>query len=79
MKEGYLFRQARLKKGLTQFQVATRLGLKSPQQVSNWERGSAPVAMENFKGVAKIFGPEMIARIIKLRVSTYKKMLQGQL
>jgi transcriptional regulator with XRE-family HTH domain len=45
-KLGAILKQARESSGLTQRQVATKLGYSSPQYVSNWERGrvSPPLA-----------------------------------
>jgi transcriptional regulator with XRE-family HTH domain len=40
-------KRARVKRGLTQADVSGRLGLKSPQSISNIERGLTPVPMRH--------------------------------
>jgi transcriptional regulator with XRE-family HTH domain len=61
-----LVKSARVGAGLTQMELAKKLGYKSPQFISNWERGesSPPPAV-----ISKI------ARATKTRYSDYKTIL----
>lgn len=45
----------RIATGLTQSEVATRLGYTSPQFISNWERGVASPPAFIIKELAKIY------------------------
>jgi len=47
-------REARLKAGLTQMEVAKKLGLKSHNRISRWENGLANPCLEHFLNTAKI-------------------------
>ena len=51
---GALIKLARTKAGLTQLQVAKKLGYTSPQFVSNWERGDSLPPMEIFPKLATL-------------------------
>ena len=48
-------KKSRVKAGLTQRQVASKLGYTSPQNVSNWERGLALVPMDSFVRLIKMY------------------------
>ena len=48
-------KERRLQAGLTQSEVATRLGYSSPQFVSNWERGLANPPVFVLKDVTKMY------------------------
>lgn len=41
--------------GLTQWQVAKKLGYESPQFVSNWERGVAELPACQFRKISKLY------------------------
>ncbi len=45
----------RLELGLTQYEVARRLGYSSPQFVSNWERGIANIPRKVFPQLVKMY------------------------
>ena len=47
-------KEARIKAGLTQNDVSSKLGYKTPQYVSNWERGSAKPPKERITELSKI-------------------------
>jgi transcriptional regulator with XRE-family HTH domain len=50
-----LLRKARTKKGLSQSEVAKRLGYSSPQFISNWERGLSSPPIPKLKKLCKIY------------------------
>jgi transcriptional regulator with XRE-family HTH domain len=61
-------RDMRTKAGLTQAEVATKLGYTSPQFVSNWERGLAnpPVVMlRNLTKLYRVEAEEMLTRFLQ--------------
>lgn len=45
----------RLKRGLTQKQVAEKLGLKCEDRLSHWERGSAMPSVRNLMRLAEVY------------------------
>ena len=47
-------RDARLAAGKTQRQLAKCLRYSTPQFISNWERGIAPVPLDHIKKIARI-------------------------
>ena len=49
-------RELREEKGLTQLQLAQKLGFKSYNVISNWEGGKRMPDIENLKLIAKFFG-----------------------
>ena len=51
---GKKIQKARLKKGLSQKNISKALGLKSPQSISNIERGIAPVPPRYLKKLSKL-------------------------
>ena len=51
---GILLRNARIKSGLTQMEIAKKLGYSSSQFVSNWERGEALPPMDHFPRIANL-------------------------
>ncbi len=53
-------REIRLKRGLTQKQVAELLGLQCEDRLSHWENGHAMPGIKNLFRLAKIYkvGPE---------------------
>lgn len=48
--------KARLKAGLSQRDVATALGYKTAQVVSDWERGYRSIPANVLKKIAKLYG-----------------------
>lgn len=79
MNEGNIWREAREKKGLSQYQVAETLGFTSAQYVSNIERGICKMARRHYKKLAKIFGPRVVNEIIELRGERLKQSLRNAL
>lgn len=55
MKEN-IFKELRLKAGLSQGQVAEKLGYTSPQMISNAERDLSFMPLKSVKKLAKIYG-----------------------
>ena len=53
---GNFLRQARMKKGFSQGQVAKKLGYTSPQFISNFERGIASPPCKNLKVLVDMYG-----------------------
>ena len=61
-------RSARLKKNLSQKELATALGLTSPQFISNIERNLAPVPIHYIPLLSRILGvpqKELVRALIK--------------
>jgi transcriptional regulator with XRE-family HTH domain len=56
-KIGDLLRHARLKNGMTQAELAKRLGLKQPASIANWENGQQPIPDDRLKQLVRILGP----------------------
>ena len=54
------FKQLRLKKKMTQNQVAVRLGFTTPQHVSNLERGITDIRFETIIRYAKEMGASKV-------------------
>ena len=50
-----LLKKARSEKGLSQAEVAKKLGYSSPQFISNWERGLASPPIPKLKKLCKIY------------------------
>lgn len=58
MKRSYLaqwLKEARLKSGLSQGDVARELGYSSPQFISNWERGLSQPPVVKLKKLCKMY------------------------
>jgi len=51
---GQVIKRNRIKAGVTQADLATKLGYKSPQFVSNWERGEAMPPLETLPKIAAL-------------------------
>ncbi|MDG0816456.1 helix-turn-helix domain-containing protein [Bdellovibrio svalbardensis] len=74
-------RDARISSGLSQGDVASKLGYSTPQFISNWERGVSMPPIDSLKTIAKMYqiSPEelfetMEAEIVKdLKLSLHKK------
>ena len=62
-----MLKQLREKKGLTQADVAKRLGFGNAQFVSNIERGLAKLPVKHFKKVAALYGVP-VERLIDLKL-----------
>ena len=53
---GAFIRKKRIKAGLNQKQLADSLGLKTLQNISNWERGISAPSFEHYVQIAQILG-----------------------
>lgn len=62
---GNYLREAREAKGLTQIEVAKRLGYSTSQFVSNWERGMCSPAENKMKKLIKMLGLDKNALKVK--------------
>ena len=63
---GALLKEGRMKAGLTQRQLAEKLGYTSPQYVSNWERGRV---------APPVYILPKVARATKVNAETIQKIL----
>jgi transcriptional regulator with XRE-family HTH domain len=75
---GQYLRDQRVKKGLTQGEVAHELGYSSPQFVSNFERGLCAPPYSKVGSLIKLYrlnGEEVIRLIVK----SYEKELRREL
>lgn len=79
MKEGTIWRKARENAGLSQFEVAKKLGFISSQYVSNIERGQTSMARKHYRKLARIFGEKVVDEVIELRGERLKKILRNAL
>ncbi len=67
---GKFLKNARLEAGLSQYDVAQRLKLKTSQFVSNWERGLCPPSSDALPIIAKVLHlpeREFLAYLHRLR------------
>lgn len=55
-KFGEFLKQVRKEAGLTQWDTANELGLKSPQYISNIERGLNGISIEHIGIISKLYG-----------------------
>ena len=63
MKLQEYLKEMRLKTGMSQWEVADKLGYSSPQFVSNWERGLSVPPIKTLKAIAIVYGCD--AKILK--------------
>ncbi len=61
MQFGMYAKKLRLKSGLSQLDVAAKLGFKSGQIVSNWERGACYPPSESLPELAKLYNVSLRA------------------
>lgn len=75
---GQFLKEKRESKGLTQAQVAEKLGYGSPQFISNIERGISRVPLKSLKSFMQVYDldPE---QIIELLLQEKKEQLRRQL
>ncbi len=52
---GKFLKEKRVKSGLSQKQVSEKFGYKSPQFVSNWERGVSTPPIKTIKKLAEVY------------------------
>ncbi len=77
--EGRIIKEARERAGLTQAKLATKLGYKSAQFISNSERGLCLLPASQFKKLAKVIGPTAVRKLIAVRARNYLKELRSAL
>lgn len=73
---------ARTSSGLSQRDVADRLGYKTPQFISNWERGLSYPPTEAIKTLSKLYKVELITfynMILAARMEMIKTELRAEL
>lgn len=75
---GIYLKECRLKSGLSQSDISSRLGYKSPQFVSNIERGIADPPPRVIKSWCKIIGASSL-HVAGLLVSDYVADLEKRL
>ena len=69
---GKFLKEKRIKKSLTQAEIASALGYKTSQFISNWERGLSTPPAGVIKKVAQIYGvdpKELLGLLIDITVS----------
>lgn len=68
----------RIKKGITQIEVAKCLGYASPQFVSNWERALAAPPIRVLRELVKVYDLDT-AYVIELYLQPIRKKLEREL
>lgn len=56
---GVFLRESRMKAGLSQMQVAKKLGYTTAQFISNWERGVSEPPLKALKTLARVYSVSM--------------------
>lgn len=74
-KSNEIIRQARISRGYTQLDLARWLGYKSPQFVSNCERGVALFPTEAYRVLCRRLGVR-IAPLIEANIKDYGMLLK---
>lgn len=77
MKLNRMLRDARLKSGYSQLEVARELGLTSPQYISNIEREICPPSVEALVKMGQLYKIQQ-HEIIDLMLSEYRRSLQDR-
>lgn len=75
LKIGQILKEARKKKGLTQRQVANKLGYGSVQFVSLFERGLSKIPYKTWKPLCEIVGIST-KRLVKIDAEFYRKNIE---
>jgi transcriptional regulator with XRE-family HTH domain len=78
---GALIKQYRLDAGLSQGDLAKKLGYTTPQFVSNWERELCQPPAASLGKIAEILGCEpqnFVERCINIMMRVYEKDLRAQ-
>lgn len=77
---GNYLKDKRSNTGLTQSEVATKLGYSSPQFISNFERGLCSPPLKNLKTLVKLYKipvEEIMTLILDEQESILRKALSG--
>lgn len=75
---GRYLKNARVSQNLTQMDVAERIGLTSPQFISNWERGLCSVSVSTIKKLIRIYKldkKEVISLLLDIEEKHIRKNL----
>lgn len=73
---GVFLRESRMKAGLSQMQVAKKLGYTTAQFISNWERGVSEPPLKALKVLARIYSVSMDEIFQLILQSTIKKVTE---
>lgn len=77
---GNYLKNKRNESGLTQSEVATKLGYSSPQFISNFERGLCSPPLKNLKTLVKLYKipvEEIMTLILEEQETILRKALSG--
>lgn len=75
---GYFFKNARIDSDLSQVELSQKLGFKTSQLVSNWERGLCAPPMNSISKMIEIFNLEAFA-VVDLITQANRNYLLRQL
>ena len=84
MKENHLgkyLKSKRVKAGFTQSDVSEKLGLSSPQLISNFERGLCSPPLNHLKKLVSLYGldpDELLKVMLHSRLKVLEKAIYGQ-
>lgn len=73
--EGTIWKAARMNKGLSQIEIARKLGFTSAQYVSNVETDKTTMSKKHFKKLSKVLGPDVVVSVIDVRTKKFKEKL----
>lgn len=73
---GAFLRESRMKAGLSQMQVAKKLGYTTAQFISNWERGVSEPPLKALKTLARIYSVSMDEIFQLILRSTIEKVTE---
>lgn len=79
MNIGTYLRNARIERGLTQAQAATKLGYGSPQYISNIERGACVVPKGLVRQMAKLYRmnkAELVRTVVRIERDKWMEALK---
>lgn len=79
MNYGKQFATERQAARLSQRQVADKLGMATPQYISNIERGKCKLAVPHYRTVEKIFGRAAAERLIAAAVDEARRAMLSTL
>jgi transcriptional regulator with XRE-family HTH domain len=68
-------KEARIKKGLTQGEIAKHLGLTSPQYISNIERGLCSASLETLLVLIQLYDLKA-TKVIDVLLADYRRTLE---
>ncbi|RLA88599.1 MAG: hypothetical protein DRG20_05885 [Deltaproteobacteria bacterium] len=78
---GEFLRLARVKKGLSQYELAKKMGYKTAQSISDWEREKADVPIERIKELAEILNidqKELFLKVLSARNPSIVRIFSPQ-